>query len=167
MATAASGPAPSSASGCPSCGGALARGAVLCTNCGYNLSTGKRTVAGRPAALGKPKVASGESPWYLTAWPYLGFMFVVLGILYFLGRDNPAMMLGFIAVALLYTLVVHLIVVVAAFREGVVNGFLTLCIPFYALYFVFKVCENDTLKILYGFAVITNLCLRVLSSTIK
>ena len=73
----------------------------------------------------------------------------------------------FIGIALLYTLVVHLIVVVAAFREGMINGFLTLCIPFYALYYVFKVCENDTLKILYGFAVITNLCLRFLSSTVK
>ena len=77
------------------------------------------------------------------------------------------MMLAFIALTLLYTLVVHLIVVVAAFREGIVTGFLTLCIPFYALYFVFKVCENDTLKILYGFAVMTNICLRVLPYTLK
>src|SRR5712691_4482889 len=47
-------PSRSAASGCPSCGQALPRGAVLCTNCGYNLATGQRTVAGRQAALGKP-----------------------------------------------------------------------------------------------------------------
>ena len=162
-----SAPASSSAAGCPSCGNALARGAVLCTNCGYNLSTGKRTVAGRPAALGKPKAASGETPWYLTAWPYLGFMFVVLGVLYFLGRQNPVMILAFIAVALLFTVTVHIIVIVAAFRDGIATGFLTLCIPFYALYYVFKVSDNDTLKILYGFAVITNICLRVLPYSLK
>src|SRR5437867_12035140 len=46
-------PAPA-ASGCPSCGAALPRGAVLCTSCGYNLATGKRIVAGQPAALGRP-----------------------------------------------------------------------------------------------------------------
>jgi len=89
-------------------------------------------------------------------------MFVVLGILYFLGRSNPAMMLGFIAVALLYTLVVHILVVVAAFQEGAVTGILTLCFFPYALYFVFKVSDNDTLKILYGFAVVPYICLRFL-----
>ena len=55
-------PAPGAASGCPSCGSALPRGAVLCTVCGYNLATGQRTVAGRPAALGKPATTQWETP---------------------------------------------------------------------------------------------------------
>src|SRR3954470_6885618 len=41
---------PPATGGCPSCGGAMPRGAVLCTNCGYNTATRQRTVAGRPAA---------------------------------------------------------------------------------------------------------------------
>jgi hypothetical protein len=154
-------PAPATG-GCPSCGTSLPRGAVLCTVCGYNLATGQRTVAGRPAAPGKPTAPHYDAPWYKTPYPYLGFVFVVLGVLYFLGRQNPGVMLGFLGVAALYSLTAHIIVVVAAFRESVGTGFLTLCIPFYALYFVFKVSDNDTLKVLYTAAIILNLALKFL-----
>src|SRR5438477_8988729 len=65
------GPAPTSAGGCPSCGAALPRGAVLCTKCGYNLATKQRTVAGRPTAPGRAMAPSGQEPWYKTAYPYV------------------------------------------------------------------------------------------------
>jgi hypothetical protein len=92
---------------------------------------------------------------------------VVLGVLYFLGKQNPAVMLAFLATGVLYTLTVHIIVVVAAFRESAGTGFLTLCIPFYALYFVYKVSENDTLKVLYTSAVLLNIGLRFLPVPIE
>ena len=157
-------PPPAAATkGCPSCGTSLPRGAVLCTACGYNLATGQRTVAGRPAALGKPAAPKYDAPWYKTAYPYLGAVFLLLGVLYFFGRENPDIMLVFVGVAALYCLTVHIIVAVAAFRESVGKGFLTLCVPFYALYFVFKVSESDTLKVLYGSAVLLNIALRFLT----
>ena len=159
-------PAPST-SGCPSCGAALPRGAVLCTSCGYNLATGKRIVAGQPAALGKPVDPQWETPWYKTPLPYVAAAFAVLGLAYFLGRDNPKVVLALIGVGVLYCLTVHIMALVAAFRYGVGTGFLTLCIPFYALYFVFKVHDNDTLKILYGGAVLINIGFRILSATMK
>ena len=158
-----SAPPPTTAAGCPSCGTPLPRGAVLCTVCGYNLATRQRTVAGRPAAPGKPAAPQYDAPWYKTAYPYLGVVFLVLGVLYFFGRENPSIMLAFLGTAVLYSLTVHIIVVVAAFRESVGTGFLTLCIPFYALYFVFKVSESDTLKLLYGAAVLLDLSLRFLT----
>ncbi len=157
----ASAPRPGTAA-CPSCGNALPRGAVLCTQCGYNLVTRQRTVAGRPAALGKPAKVQYESAWYQTAYPYIGLVVVVLAILYYLGRENPAMNQAFVGFALLYVLTVHIIVVVAAFRESVGTGFLTLCIPFYALYFVFKVSDSDALKLLYSTAIVVNLTVRFL-----
>jgi len=157
----------SPAAGCPSCGGALPRGAVLCTSCGYNLVTRKRIVAGQPAALGKPAAPDWETPWYKTAFPYVGAVFLVLGLLYFFGRDNPKTILALVGVGVLYTLSVHIMVLIAAFRFGVGTGFLTLCLPFYALYFVFKVHDNDTLKVLYGGAVLVNIALRVLDATMK
>lgn len=135
---------------------------MLCPQCGYNRVTGQRIVAGRPVAPGKPGAPQWETPWYKTAYPYLGALFVVLGVLYFLGKQNPVFMLAFLGTAVLYSLVVHIIVVVAAFRESAGTGFLTLCIPFYALYFVYKVCENDTLKVLYTVAVLLNISLRFL-----
>jgi hypothetical protein len=135
---------------------------VLCTNCGYNLTTGQRLVAGHVVAPGKPSSTQWETPWYQTPWPYLGLLAVVLGIFYLLGRENPAMMLAFLGTAALYSLTIHIIVIVAAFREGVGSGFLTMCVPFYSLYFVFKVNDSDTLKVLYGVAAIINLVLRFL-----
>ena len=155
-------PPPSTATGCPSCGTPLPRGAVLCTVCGYNVATGQRTVAGRPTALGKPAAPQYDTPWYKTAYPYLGVLFVVLAVLYFLGRENPGIKLAFVGTAVLYTLTAHILVVVAAFRESVGTGFLTLCIPFYALYFVFKVSDSDTLKVVYAVAVVINISLRFL-----
>jgi len=153
------------ASVCPSCSAALPRGAILCINCGYNLKTGQRMVAGRPAAPGKPSSDQWETPWYKTAYPYVGLLVVALGLFYLLGRGNPAMMLAFVGTAVLYSLTIHIIVIVAAFRESAGTGFLTLCIPFYAIYFVFKVSDNDTLKILYGVAVLVELSLGLIDKT--
>jgi hypothetical protein len=154
-------------SGCPSCGAALARGAVLCVNCGYNLSTGQRTVAGRPAAMGKPVAPQYGTPWYKTAYPYIGSIVVLLGILYFFGKNNPVIMLAFLVTALVYSLAIHIIVLVAAFQESVGTGFMALCIPFYAIYFVFKVHEGETLKILYGTAMLINLAIKFMDITLK
>jgi predicted anti-sigma-YlaC factor YlaD len=156
-------PAASAGAGCPSCGTPLPRGAVLCTTCGYNVATRQRTVAGRPAALGRPTAPNYDVPWYKNAYPYIGLVLVVLGVLYFLGRENRPFMLAFLGVAVLYTLTAHIIVLVAAFKESMGTGFLTLCIPFYALYFVFKVNDNDTLKLIYAVAVVINISLRFLA----
>jgi hypothetical protein len=159
---AAEDPTAAAADACPSCGAALAPGAVLCTSCGYNRNTGRRMTPGRPTPAAKRAPSSGEAPWYATPWPYVGAVVLVMGVLYFLGRSNPGMMLAFVGVAALYVLTVHIMVIVAAFRQSVGMGFLTLCVPFVAIYFVFKVSENDTLKVLYGFAILLNIGLRFL-----
>jgi hypothetical protein len=154
------GPATTAGGGCPSCGAALPRGAVLCTKCGYNLATKQRTAAGRPTAPGRAKVPAGQAPWYKTPYPYIGVVLVTLGILYFLGKQNEAMMMAFRLVAILFYMTVHIMVLVAAFRESVGTGFLALCVPFYALYFVSKVSESQTLKILYTAAIVIGLTLK-------
>jgi hypothetical protein len=165
-ATAYAPPPPSSApaaGACPSCGGALPRGAVLCTVCGYNLATRQRTVAGRPAALGRPTAAAPEAVWYKTPYPYLGLLMVVLGLLYWLGQTNPFMKLAFIGVAALYTFGMHIMVAISAFRESAGTGLMALCIPFYAVYYVFKVSEDQTLQLLYGVAFLLNIILRFIT----
>ena len=55
----------------------------------------------------------------------------------------------------------HIVVAVVAFKEGAGTGFLALCIPLYALYFVFKVNDNNTLKVLYLAAFLINLASRL------
>lgn len=72
------------------------------------------------------------------------------------------MMMAFIGTALLYALAAHICVIVAAFQESVGTGFLTLCLPFYAFYFVFKVSDNSTLQLLYSVAIVINIALKFL-----
>ena len=112
--------------------------------------------------LGAAMAPSGEVPWYKTAYPYIGVLVLVLGALYYGGKTNPVLMLVFIAVLALYCVGVHILVVISAFQEGAGTGFLTLCVPFYAIYYVFKVSENSTLQALYSAAVIINIILRFL-----
>lgn len=141
----------------------LARGAILCTQCGYNRATGQRIGAGRPVPPGKPSGTPWEVPWYSTPYPYLGVFLAVLGCLFFLGRQEPAYMLAFFIVAGLYSLGTHILVFVAAFQESIGTGFLTLCIPFYALYFVFKVSDSGLLRLLHTVAFFVNIALRLLA----
>ncbi len=118
-------------------------------------------VAGRVVPPGAPR-QKGDARWYKTAPPYIGAVVLVLAGLYLVGRNSPPVMLAFVIVVALYCLAVHLIVVVAAFHDGAGQGFLTLCLPFYALYYVYKVNGSSTLQMLYGSAVIMNIILRVL-----
>ncbi len=117
----------------------------------------------KPAARARRSVGASEGPWYKTPYPYLGAVALVLGGLYFLAKQNAEMMPVFIGCAALYSLTVHIMVVVAAFRESVGTGFLTLCIPIYGLYFVFAVSESNVLKTLYPFAFVINLALRFIT----
>jgi len=118
-------------------------------------------VAGRVVPPGSPR-QKGEAPWYKTAPPYILAVILLLTGLYVFGRSSPPMMLAFVIVVALYCLAVHLIVVVAAFHDGAGQGFLTLCLPFYALYYVYKVNGSSTLQMLYGSAVVLNVILRLL-----
>ena len=118
-------------------------------------------MAGRVVPPGSA-MAPGEPPWYKTAPPYIGVVVLLLSGLYIGGRTYPPMMLAFVVILALYCVGVHIIVVVAAFQDGMGQGFLTLCIPLYALYYVYKVSESSTLQLLYSSAVIINVILRFL-----
>ena len=147
-------PPPARSAVCPSCEQPLPRGAMLCLNCGYNTITRQRTLPGRAAIPAQRRDASREPPWYLTPYPYVGALLVVLALLYYLGRENRQFMLAFMGIAGLYYLATHILIAVYAFRhEGITYGLVTLCIPFVAFYYVLRVCDNDTLRVLYGLAV--------------
>lgn len=68
--------------------------------------------------------------------------------------------MAFFGSVVLYTLTIHIIVIVSAFKESVGTGFLTMCVPFYAIYYVFRVSESGTLQILYASALIVDLALK-------
>lgn len=72
------------------------------------------------------------------------------------------MLLAGVGVGVLYSLVVHIFVLIAAFKDGVGTGFLTLCLPFYALYFVFRVNNNNTLSMLFAVSLIIQIAFKFL-----
>jgi DNA-directed RNA polymerase subunit RPC12/RpoP len=137
------------AGGCPSCGAALPRGAVICTQCGYNMATKQRMVGGRVVPPGKAMVHAGEEKWYQTPWPYLGGVLLFFVILLLLGMGNPLFKFAYIGALILYYVVLYIMVVIAAFRDSSMRGFMCL-FPAFHFRFIFFHSENTLLKIMYG-----------------
>jgi DNA-directed RNA polymerase subunit RPC12/RpoP len=146
---------------CPSCGARLAPGAMLCTSCGYNVRTGQRLpprpVASKPAA--RPAAAPHGADWFRTPYPYLAMFVAGMSVLFFFARSNEAALLPYLGVSVLYVFTVHIVVLVCAFRASIGQGFLCLCIPIYAVYFVFKQSESSMLMAFYAVAILLELSL--------
>lgn len=144
----------------------------MCLECGFNRRLGQHVnpaVAGAPAAgrraqgggIGVP--AALKQPWVVFVAPVL-----LLGGLALAGRSNEGAALAFFATAFVFGLGVLVWVLVTAFRESIGTGFLTLCVPFYVLYFVFAKNENAYLKAAFGASIVINVMTRFvnLSETI-
>ena len=84
---------------------------------------------------------------------------IVFGVLLFLTVNNPDLVLAFSVALTVFELSVAVLVLVFAFSESVGTGFLTLCVPCYVLYFVFGVCDNAWVRVLFG----VSLLLRIIS----
>jgi len=145
---------------CPGCGGALPAESILCTSCGFNLRTGQATQSAAPdkrAPAGKKKRKkpgrtrdSAELAWYKPPNTYVIAFGVVLAGLFLVGRSNAWVLVAFAGLGLLYTLGTSLTVLIHAFKkEGIGQGFLCLCIPFYILYYVFGRSDSPLLKAMF------------------
>lgn len=136
---------------CPSCGAALAAGAVFCTGCGYNLRT-REKVTTAPAARPAPAKAAAHAGLGnlsgILANPVVLTLVVaaVVLLLFTLAKTNPSLGPVYLIATGLLGLGVGVWMLVSAFSESVGTGVMCLCIPFYALYFVFAKCGNPYLK---------------------
>jgi len=85
-----------------------------------------------------------SQPWVSFAVPTIVFL-----VLYSAARQdaNAAQAFGFLA--LMYCASIELLIRVLAFCESIGTGFLTLCLPFFELYFVYWINENRYIKALY------------------
>ncbi len=143
---------------CEHCNEPLPKGAALCMNCGFNRQTGQRVLAAASPTAKAPRGGGGASnamemlkqPWVAFAVPM-----VVLGALFMVAQSDPEAALLFLGPQAIFALVVTILVLIRAFGEGVGTGFLTLCLPFYVLYYVFSVNESPHLKALYGATILT------------
>ena len=148
-------PPPAPVAGCPACGKPVAADAVICTECGMNLRTGERMAAPSrasaprmPVSVSRKSIDSGIPVWL---WGIVGG----LGLLCVAGWFSPGMATVYTVVSGLFSLVIGILVLIAAFKESVGQGFLTLCIPFYVLYFVYGRLEDTLLKVLFTVALIS------------
>ena len=148
---------------CPKCNAPMAGGAVLCTQCGYNAKTGKRSAAAVAEPVGAARKATGSrtgggvselvtKPWF--AFVAITGLFVVLSLL---SRGNESMAALCGGLLGLSNLVISIVILVCAFQSGIGTGFLTLCVPFYVIYFVFVVNDNSLVKVLFGASLASSL----------
>jgi hypothetical protein len=148
-------PPPAAASGgCPSCGAVLPRGAMICTQCGYNTATKQRIVGGRVVPLGAAMAPTDDTKWYATPYPYLGVVVLIFGALFLLGKSNPLFRLGYLLALGMYYVTLYVCVVVAAFREDRFHGILALVFPAFHFRFIFKYNDSVILKVMYAILVV-------------
>ena len=147
----ASAPPVTMAKPCPSCGSGMESSAIICTSCGYNMQTGtqlavKKIKGPKTKRETPPILAMALSP--IAVGLAIGLIYVLLFALSQQGdAENGAMI--FSAWHLPFVLCVSIFVLVIAFMEGIGTGFLTMCLPFYVLYFIYGVTENRYAKVLF------------------
>ena len=127
-------------------------------SCGFNTVTRQKTL--RPGA-GRASAPAGPVPLYKNPNLYLGVVLGVFGLLFALTWVVPLFQLVYLLVLLLYSVVVGLAVLVAAFQEDAGTGFMTLCVPFYVIYFLRSKCQSKLLQALYSAGSVGWLCLLV------
>jgi len=116
-----------------------------------------RPVTGKPAA--RAAATPHGTDWFRTPYPYLAMFVAGMAVLFFFARGNEAALFAYLGVSLLYVFVVHIVMLVCAFKASIGQGFLCLCIPIYAVYFVFKQSESSLLMAFYAVAILLNLSL--------
>ena len=144
---------------CPACGFALASGAILCTNCGHNLQTGEKLQTRKRTS---PRVGVGGATHIAGLLSPGGIALVALAavaILYVLSLQGQPMMLMAFGVLAMFSAAMNITVLVFAFMQSVGQGFLTLCVPCYVLYFLASVCENNYVRYLWVVAFIGHIAL--------
>jgi hypothetical protein len=141
---------------CPSCGNPVAPRAIMCVKCGANVRTGQKMTGpgGRPVGARPSAAALGPVPWYKNADVYSGIILAIMVLCYGSAWLNPLGSLAYLAFWLLVDVAAIIIVLVAAFRESVGTGFLTLCVPFYVFYFVYAKCESKLAKAMWSLAIL-------------
>jgi hypothetical protein len=148
---------------CPGCGAALRPGALLCVACGYSLQAGRKFQTTKKSAPRGDAPAGGALQ---SAVNHPMFLAGVSAAIY--GALIPAAASAgpgsviiplFVVWDLMFSLALAILILVLAFRESFVAGLLTLCLPFYVLYFVYGVCEYSPVKWLFA----VNIAVHILS----
>lgn len=152
---------------CPGCRGGMAADAVICTNCGFDFRTGKKTqmkisqTTAEQRAKGQRGGAGLGLPGFLTNPVAVGLgLFAFFGVLVMVALTTPALAGPAVIVFVLCAAAVQIWLLATAFLDSVTQGLLTLCVPFYAIYYAFVRNENPHLKAAYAAALIFTIIVR-------
>lgn len=153
---------PIAAGGCQSCGAAMAPGAVVCMQCGYNAQTGGalKTKLKKDRSPSTSAVSSNLLSPTVVGLGALG----VMGVLFVIGTQSEVGAMGFFAVDFLFSVVVYIWAIVVGFRESIVHGIGALCCGLWAIYVVYALNDNMYLRWLFGvylLAILGNVALQV------
>jgi hypothetical protein len=140
---------------CPNCGHVLDADALICIECGYNLQTGKQLKSRKRKRRSEPAADTGSLTEFLVSPVGIGLDALVFFAIFFgLALASEAVAAAYVGITLLFFLALSAAVLVFAFIEGVGQGLLTLLLPGYVLYFVYAVCENLYVRVLYGISLL-------------
>ncbi|UCD75318.1 MAG: hypothetical protein JSV91_00055 [Phycisphaerales bacterium] len=143
---------------CPGCGAEMGPGAVLCTNCGFSTKTGQRLSVETKKPKRQRAAGEGSLIGNLLSPGGVGLAtLIILSVFFALATSNEVVALVYLLTAGFFGFGVWIVVLVFAFSEGIGQGFLTLCVPCYILYYVFGVCDNQYVKILYVLSILANI----------
>ena len=112
--------------------------------------------ANREVSGGVPEFI--KQPWFAFVAPTL-----ILGVLYWVARGSPDTAVIFLLPQFLFSLVAGVLVLIQAFRTGIVAGILTFCLFPYTIYFAFAVNDNPHIKALFGVSLISSIPAYIMS----
>lgn len=141
---------PGAAAACPSCGAAMQAGAVICTQCGYNVASGIQLTSKTKHARGGGDALASLGilghPWMI-----FGLLSVVFIGLFAVARTGEEGMLAFVVLLWLFGLAVYVITIVFAFKDhGILDGILVLICGLYTLIYGLFRAEPRWLRASHG-----------------
>lgn len=142
---------------CPGCSAGIAADAVLCTNCGFDFRTGKKTQMKisqqtvETRARARFSFGGGAAANPLLIW---GGILALFAVAFVMATNSPDLRMATATMFRVYTFIVGIWIIVCAFREDSLTGVLTLVIPFYGLYFVFAKSGDSHLRAATGISIL-------------
>lgn len=138
---------------CQNCGIQMPATGIVCTNCGFNTTSGKalKTKIEKAKVIKEKKASSGGtdlSAETIGVWSAGIATLIVWGMAIYGLVMNDTTVIGAAFLACYgFAFLASIFTLIAAFMTSVVDGLLTWFLPFYVLFFIFARCESLAVKL--------------------
>jgi hypothetical protein len=131
---------------CQSCGVPMDAQAIICMACGYNVQTGQSVVVNQQESPEHSGRVQLEKP-VIISLAILGIFVILAGLAFVEPLFALIHLIGVVVLGV--SVMVRCLIV--AFTTSLLQGFLSLLVPFYYIWFIYGVSKNSLLK--WGFGV--------------